>query len=186
VSPRWREGRRSVLALNGNALRAGEGLHLVAAGAVFVAVLSIYGATLLPGVSSFDPAEMQTVPAVLGIAHPTGYPLWTLLGYLWTRLPVASPALLMNLLSAAFFAASAATLAVLCTRLAVRPIFAVVGGLTFAFAGETWARATQAEAHSLHTFLVSLLLLSCCSGSSSGTRAFYARRSSCSTVRSSG
>jgi hypothetical protein len=131
----------------------------VAAAAVFAIAISVYGATMLRGVSSFDPAEMQTVPSVLGIAHPTGYPLWTLLGFFWTRLPLASPALLMNVLSASFFALAAATLALISMRLEVRPTLAAVAGLTFAFAGETWARATQAEAHSLHTLLMALLLL---------------------------
>jgi hypothetical protein len=133
--------------------------RLAAAGTVFLVTISVYGATLLRGVSSFDAAEMQTVPPVLGIAHPTGYPLWTLLGFLWTRLPLASPALMMNLLSAALFALAAATLAVIGIRLGVRPILAAVAGLTFAFAGETWARATQAEVHSLHTLLAALVLL---------------------------
>lgn len=50
----------------------------VAATVTFIAAAGVYAATLLRGVSSADPAEMQTVPTVLGIAHPTTYPLWTL------------------------------------------------------------------------------------------------------------
>jgi hypothetical protein len=134
--------------------------RLAVALTVFCVAIVVYAATLLRGVSSFDAAEMQTVPTLLGIAHPTGYPLWTLIGFLWTKLFFfASAALMMNLLSAFCFALAAATLAVLCVRLDVRPVLAVVAGLTFAFAGETWARATQAEVHSLHTLLVALLLL---------------------------
>jgi hypothetical protein len=136
------------------------GVRSLTAGSVFAISLTVYGATLLPGVSSFDSAEMQTVPPTLGIAHPTGYPLWTLLGFVWTKLFFfAAPALMMNLLSALLFALGAAIASVVALRLDVRPTFAVVGGLTFAFAGETWARATQAEVHSLHTALVALLLL---------------------------
>jgi hypothetical protein len=122
------------------------------AGAVFIGAISIYSATLLRGVSSFDPAEMQTVPVVLGIAHPTGYPLWTLLGFAWTKVFFfASAALMMNLLSAGFFALAAATLGLVALRLEVRPVLAAVAALCFAFAGEVWARATQAEVHSLQT-----------------------------------
>ena len=117
------------------------------AGSIFAVAISIYGATLLRGVASFDTAEMQTVPAVLGIAHPTGYPLWTLVGFVWTKLMFfATPALAMNVLSATFFASSASVLGLISLRLGVRPALAVAGGLIFAFAGETWARATAAEA----------------------------------------
>jgi hypothetical protein len=131
-----------------------------AAAAVFFIAIVVYAATLLKGVSSFDAAEMQTVPAVLGIAHPTGYPLWSLLGFLWTKLFFfASPALMMNLLSALLFALAAATLALISLRLGVGPGLAAVAGLAFAFAGETWSRATEADVHSLHTLLVALLLL---------------------------
>jgi hypothetical protein len=132
---------------------------LIGAAVVFLIAVGIYGATLLRGVSSFDVAEMQTVPAVLGITHPTGYPLFTMLGFIWTRLPIGSGALEMNLLSAILFALSAAGLTVLATKLGVRPALAAGAGLVFAFAGETWARATEAEVHSLHTLLVVLLLL---------------------------
>jgi hypothetical protein len=137
----------------------------------FVVATGVYGATLLRGVSSADPAEMQTVPTVLGIAHPTTYPLWTLLGFLWTRLPFASAALLMNALSAVLFAASAAGAAALARRLGARPIFAVgVTGLTFAFAGLTWSRATQADVHALHTLLLVLELLAWETAERSGSR----------------
>lgn len=129
------------------------------AGVVFVIAISLYGATLLRGVSSFDSAEMQTVPAVLGIAHPTGYPLWTLLGFLWTQLPIASPALLMNMLSAILFALASAALSLVALRLDVRPVLAAVAALSFSFAGETWSRATQVDVHSLHTLLMAALLL---------------------------
>ena len=57
----------------------------VAAGAVFAIVTTVYSATLLRGVTSGDGADMQTVPAVLGSTDPTGYPLWTLLGFLFAR-----------------------------------------------------------------------------------------------------
>jgi Gpi18-like mannosyltransferase len=142
-----------------------------AAGAVVVIAIVVYAATLLRGVSSFDAAEMQTVPTVLGITHPTGYPLWSLLGFLWTKLFfLVSPALMMNLLSALLFALAAATVALISLRLGVRPVLAAVAGLTFAFAGETWARATEAEVHSLHTLLVAFLLLTWVAAEQTGSR----------------
>jgi hypothetical protein len=142
-----------------------------AAALTFLAAGAVYASTLLRGVSSADPAEMQTVPTILGIAHPTTYPLWTLLGYAWTRLPFASPALLMNALAAGLFAASAAAAALLANRLGARPILAAaVGGTTFALAGLTWSRATQADVHALHTLLMALLLLAWVTAERTGSR----------------
>jgi transmembrane protein TMEM260 (protein O-mannosyltransferase) len=139
--------------------------------AVFAIVLAVYGATLLRGVSSFDAAEMQVVPPRLGIAHPTGYPLWTLLGFAWTKLFFfASPALMMNLLSATLFALAAASVTLAARELDVRPSLAAVAGVVFAFAGEVWARATQAEVHALHTLFVGLFVVAWLRAERTGSR----------------
>jgi hypothetical protein len=121
-----------------------------------VAALFVYCLTLLPGVGASDVAEMQTVPKILGIAHTTGYPLWTLVGFLWTRLPLGNSAFRMNLLTALFFAASVALLAVLGIRLGVRPWLGTTAALIFAFAGLTWGSAVHAEVQSLHVLLVAV------------------------------
>src|SRR6185503_1451947 len=48
-----------------------------------------------------DSGELTTAVAVLGIPHPSGYPLYVLLGKLWTLLvPVGSIAFRMSLFSA--------------------------------------------------------------------------------------
>jgi hypothetical protein len=46
----------------------------------------------------WDTGEMQTVPFMLGLAHPTGYPAEILFGWLFTHLvPIGDPAIRMNL-----------------------------------------------------------------------------------------
>src|SRR5258707_12844820 len=72
----------------------------VAAVGVFVVALVIYLRTLLPGPSFGDWAEMQFIPAQLGIPHPTGYPLYVLLGWLFSLVPIGSWAYRADLLSA--------------------------------------------------------------------------------------
>lgn len=57
---------------------------LLAALLVFV----IYQFTLAPSVVEIDSGELATVQAVLGIAHPTGYPLFTLIGHLFYLIPM--------------------------------------------------------------------------------------------------
>ena len=62
-------------------------LDRIVAAAIALAALGLYIATLLPGVGSGDTAEFQRVLPTLGVAHPTGYPLYTILGWLWSLLP---------------------------------------------------------------------------------------------------
>jgi len=50
-------------------------------------VFIVYVTTLAPSVVEIDSGELATVQVLLGIAHPTGYPLFTLLGHLFSLLP---------------------------------------------------------------------------------------------------
>ena len=63
--------------------------------------------TLAPDVLAADSGELQVVAAQLGVAHPPGFPLYVLLAHLFTRLPIGSPAYMVNLLSAVFGALTA-------------------------------------------------------------------------------
>lgn len=88
------------------------------AGGVFVIVLALYLSTLAPSVVTLfdDSLEFQLVTYQLGIAHPTGYPLYTLLGKLFTFIPVGNIAYRVNLMSAVFGAATVALLFLLIFR----------------------------------------------------------------------
>ncbi|MBI1938412.1 MAG: DUF2723 domain-containing protein [Ignavibacteriales bacterium] len=58
--------------------------------APLTAVISfiIYLFTIAPGVIQIDSGELAAVQSTLGIAHPTGYPLFTITGYLFLLLPL--------------------------------------------------------------------------------------------------
>ena len=43
---------------------------------LFVGVFELYLLTLSPGMLGGDPGELQFVPAILGLPHPTGMPLY--------------------------------------------------------------------------------------------------------------
>ncbi len=49
-----------------------------------ILVFVVYLFTVAPSVVEIDSGELATVQATLGIAHPTGYPLFTMLGYLFS------------------------------------------------------------------------------------------------------
>lgn len=135
-----------------------------AAGAVALAALAIYLRTMQQTTAFWDTAEAQTVPFTLSIFHPTGFPTYTLLGWLWSQIPFGEVAWRMNLLSGVCVAASAG-LAVLTTGqlVAERHRWAVagsaaVGGLAFAFASEPWRNGLRADVHALHILVVALLI----------------------------
>ncbi|MEW6608843.1 MAG: DUF2723 domain-containing protein [bacterium] len=68
---------------------------------VFFICWVVYLHTLTPTIGFHDSGDMITAAYVLGIPHPTGYPLYCLFGKLWmTILPLGNIAYRMNLASA--------------------------------------------------------------------------------------
>ena len=120
--------------------------------------LAIYVATLIPTVNFGDWAEMQTVPRVLGIAHPTGYPTYTLVGHLFSYLPLGSVAYRANLLSAVSISVGLGILAVTMMRLGVRPLIAYGITLALAAVSSVWRSATRADPHALQFLLAALIV----------------------------
>ena len=66
----------------------------------FVVFLILYWLTLSPGLLPADAGEFQMVAANLGVAHPPGYPLYILLGKLFTLIIPNNPMRGLNLFSA--------------------------------------------------------------------------------------
>jgi hypothetical protein len=128
----------------------------------------LYTSTLAPTVLAGDGGEFQFVPYLLGVAHPTGYPLYCLLGWAWSHLlPVGDVAYRMNLFSA-FWAAMAVALLYPTSRTLLRQVLpalspmngrllAALVSLTFAVTPTLWSQAAIAEVYSLHIFFVVLI-----------------------------
>jgi len=130
--------------------------------------LALYVRTAAPTVLTADSGEFQFVPYIAGIAHPTGYPLYTMLGWLWSHaLPLGDVAYRMNLFSALWAALAVALLyltSVLFLRLASPNIpqgglyvSALVAAATLAVSQTFWSQAVIAEVYSLHAFFVVLV-----------------------------
>jgi len=130
--------------------------------------LALYAGTAAPTVLTADGGEFQFVPYIAGIAHPTGYPLYTMLGWLWSHvLPFGDVAYRMNLFSA-LWAAVAVTLLYITSIIflhLVSPnipqgtlyISALVATATFAVSQTFWSQAIMAEVYSLNAFFVILI-----------------------------
>jgi len=66
-------------------------------------VFSVYLFTLAPTVVKIDSGELAAVQYTLGVAHPTGYPVFTIIGYLFQQIPLPlTPIYKSNILSAVF------------------------------------------------------------------------------------
>ncbi len=74
---------------------------------VFFAALIVYLITLAPSVDFIDAGELSAVAHTWGIAHPTGYPLFTLLAGLWAMLPIGSGIFRLNIFAAVLTAVGA-------------------------------------------------------------------------------
>jgi hypothetical protein len=119
---------------------------------------SLYVRTLAPSVLISDLGEYQFVLYELGIPHPTGYPLYVLLGYLWSRLPIGSVAYRINLLSAVL---GAVTLVLVYLGLRNWTKYRGVAlGLTlfFAVTPTFWSQMLVAGSYPLNALLFALLL----------------------------
>ncbi|MGD8305613.1 MAG: DUF2723 domain-containing protein [Ignavibacteria bacterium] len=69
-------------------------------------VLIIYIFTVAPSVVQIDSGELAAVQATLGIAHPTGYPLFTVAGYIFSLIPLPFTKIFqLNLLAAIYCSA---------------------------------------------------------------------------------
>ncbi|NTV62309.1 MAG: DUF2723 domain-containing protein, partial [Oscillochloris sp.] len=129
-------------------------------GILIIGTLGMYVATLLPDVGVGDIAEFQRAAPMLGLAHPTGYPLYLLLGWLWSHLPIGpSPAWRMNLFSAVAAAGTNGVLYLCGRALGQRRPIALAAALANATALTFWKQATIAEVYALAALLQASLFL---------------------------
>src|SRR5216683_4489881 len=81
------------------------------AGVVSLGALVLYVLTLAPTTQFWDTSEYIAAAYVLGIPHPPGNPLFTIIAHTWGLLPLAAGyAMRINLLAAATSAVAASRL----------------------------------------------------------------------------
>jgi hypothetical protein len=125
----------------------------------FVAAFSVpfvvYVRTLAPTVYNLDSAELTTAAYTGGLIRATGYPLYLLLGRLWSHaVLVGDVGYRMNLLSAVFGALTIAFVYVLLRRIGVGR-WATAGALgLLTTAPYFWAMSLVAEVYTLQALLI--------------------------------
>ncbi len=155
----------------------------VSAGAFLITFL-VYLITAAPDVQFTDSGELAGVCTTLGIAHPTGYPLFSVLGYFWSLIPnPATNIFWLNIFAAFLTAASSAVFANLVIDLysfrdfisksksrqknipaEKKNIIALIIALGYGFAGLVWAQGVALEVYSLQLLMITLILWSFVNG----------------------
>ena len=139
---------------------------ILAGSAAGLFVFALYLSTLAPTVLYYDDPGMldavmlQMQAAVLGIAHPTGYPTYLTLTHLFTYLPVGDVAYRVNLASAAYGALAVGAVFGAGYLLSRRVVAAAVAAVAFGVGEAIWSQAVIAEVYTMNALLISLTLLS--------------------------
>ncbi len=112
----------------------------------------------------YDGGDFVSAAWVSGVPHPTGYPTYTALAWLFTRLPWGSVAWRVNLFSGVAGAATVTLVFLIGRRLAKEQDEnsntpgAAIGATLLAFSLLFWAHAIIAEVYALHLFFIALML----------------------------
>ncbi|MDQ2998660.1 MAG: DUF2723 domain-containing protein, partial [Chloroflexota bacterium] len=126
---------------------------------LFLLFLALYIRTAAPSVLSGDSAEFQIAAPLLGVPHPTTYPLYVLLGKLATLvIPFGDLAWRVTLVSSLCAALAVGLFFGIARRLTMSASAALVGALALGLAPGLWNAATMAEVYALMMALLAALL----------------------------
>jgi hypothetical protein len=127
--------------------------------AAFAGPAAVYIASASHEPGAWDTAELQGVPYVLGIPHPSGFPFYVLLGYAWSHLVALDTiAFRMNVMSGVAIAAACAAAYAIARELGARRAIALPATLWFAFTADVWQHASRAESQDLAVGLEAIAL----------------------------
>lgn len=159
---RFLPARRSTASISWSPDPAGCWL---AAGVAAVALM-VYVATLAPGLTTAnygtDGGDLIAAATTLGVPHPSGYPTYTLLAWLFSHLPVGVVAYRVNLLSAVCAAAAVGFFFRVAHRVLPRQehrwLLPLAAALTLAFSSLLWSQAVISEVYALLMLFAAVLL----------------------------
>lgn len=146
-------------------------LKVAAATSVMVLLtFAVYLRTMAPTITwrhnGADSGDLVTAAINLGVPHPTGYPLYTLVAHFFTLVPWAEPAWMVTLFSALAGSLAVGTVFWAAYRFVQRQgggdrvalAAAWAGAGLLAFGELLWSQATIAEVYALTALLVATLL----------------------------
>ncbi|KAL3874363.1 hypothetical protein ACJMK2_037389 [Sinanodonta woodiana] len=138
----------------------------------------IYTYTTFPGLPGGDSGELITAAHELGVSHPPGYPLFTILSWLAIRIiPVGSVAWRVGFLNCILSAVAAAVFSATILRLQCSLGAAIFGTFLFFLGKLMWTWSITAEVFGMNNLFVALLLyLMVCFEDAEGPKQFTISR----------
>jgi len=125
--------------------------------ATTLAVGAVYAYGASPTIYVGDSGELVAAVGTLGIPHPSGYPLYILLGKLWTILcPLGSVAYRMSLFSAAAAAATCGVVLTMTRRAGLATSATVLATGLVAFGASFWSQANIQRVYTLNALFVAI------------------------------
>ena len=141
-------------------MRSREGLLTLApALLLFVGAFTLYARTMAPGLLDGDEGEFQINIYRLGVSH-TGYPLFFILGKLFTLLvPIGSVATRANLYVVFWSALAGVSIFILLKFLAGNRWIALICALLFAISRVEWSQSIIPRPYTLNSLFVILVVM---------------------------
>ncbi len=144
--------------------------------AAFLLPFALFSYSLAPDVAYWDTAEMQVVPYIFGIAHPTGFPVFVFLGWVFSHVIwFGTIAWRISLMTAVAMGAAAWLVYAAVLDFGELPPVAFGGAALFSAGEIIWTRGSRAEVHTFAVALAALALWQLARFYRTGsTRALYA------------
>lgn len=133
--------------------------RLLAAAGLGLASLILYVVTLAPDILAHDVAEWQGAAATMGISHSPGAPTYTILGWLFSLVPLGSLPARVSFLSAVTGAAGVAATFLFVIMLLGRWLPALVSAAVLALASLWWSHAVVATPYNAIPVLIAVFLI---------------------------
>lgn len=121
-------------------------------------IFSLYSFTSSRTVAFGDSGEFVCAAYNLGVLHPPGYPLYTILGKVFTLLPLGNPAYEVNIMSAFFGSLSILFLYFTIYFLTKNHSASIISCISMALGLAFWTYSTYAKGYTLNLFFLSLLM----------------------------
>lgn len=131
---------------------------------MFFAAFTVYLFTAAPSVTFWDSGELIAASYQLGISHQPGYPLYSIIGRLFSLLPFGNIAYRLNLLSA-FFASVTVVVVYLVLKETVKDkgvsatLVSALLAINLALVKVFWSQAVVAEVYALNSLIIAALVL---------------------------
>ena len=125
---------------------------------VFGISFLVYLFTTSPTVYLGDSGEFIASTFCLGNPHNSGYPLYALIGKIFSVIPLGNVAFRLNLMSACFGSLAVWLTYRIIMRMTHSLIPALSAALLFAFSSTLWSQTSCAEVYTFHAFFVALII----------------------------